>query len=239
MSELGSVEAWEHVRRESKPWGPLTSREPDVTVIIPTIPGREALLERAMMSIRGEDIAFAVCVSADRNGAGPAVARTSAVRNMVTKSPWLAFLDDDDEFKPGHLTKLVRHAEETRAEVVYPWFDINFMGEIHNELDPLLLNGSPAFGQEFDGSGLDVNNFIPVTALVNRHAFEEVGGFPLPMSPEWPHQDCEDWGLWLRLRDEGAVFSHLPERSWIWHWHSRNTSGRPDRAKELYGRGGE
>lgn len=31
------------------------------------------------------------------------------------------------------------------------------------------------------------------------------------------------------LLERGAKFSHLNHRTWTWHWHGANTSGRPDR----------
>jgi len=90
-------------------------------------------------------------------------------------------------------------------------------------------------GQPFDPAALRESNYIPVTALVRATRFVQVGGFPEPNSEDWPHPDCEDWALWLRLLDAGAKFSHLPERTWTWEWHGRNTSGRPDRVERYYG----
>lgn len=232
-------EAWKHIGRESSL---LEGEVPDVLVVIATIHGREALLERALLSIREEEVPFAVIVQKDSGGKGPAEMRNRAVDygiENVGAVQWIAFLDDDDEFDPGHLTRLVRHAEETKAQVVYPWFHLNVGGRIDNSRGDnlLLINGEPAFGHEFDGAALDANNYIPVTALVSTVMFTLVGGFPRPGSEEWPHADCEDWGLWRRLRDYGATFSHLPERTWTWHWHGKNTSGRPDRAASIYGGG--
>src|SRR3546814_8355663 len=65
----------------------------------------------------------------------------------------------------------------------------------------LLVNGKPAFGQPFDAAALDANNYIPVTVLVRTDKFIEVGGFPEVNTEAWPFPDCEDWGLWRRLRD--------------------------------------
>lgn len=216
--------------------------QPDVLVVIPTIPGRDDLLKRAIASIR-EDVARVVVVGTievDLGGLGPAITRTRAVvqtMNAGVHPTWIAFLDDDDEFHPDHLAKLVEHAERTGADVVYPWFELNVGGQIENSKGDnlLLINNKPAFGQPFDGAALNRNNYIPVTALVRTSLFIQVGGFPEPNTEEWPHPDCEDWALWRRLRDAGAVFSHLPERTWTWHWHGKNTSGRPDRAEKIYG----
>ena len=214
--------------------------DPDVLVVIPTIPARADLLKRALASIYEPDVRLAVAIEEDTDGLDPSYCRNRAVTNMTAagmRPTWLAFLDDDDEFHPDHLRKLVAHAEETGADVVYPWFDLNVGGRMDNARGDnlLLINGDPAFGHEFDGEALDRNNYIPVTALVRTSLFIQVGGFPEPGTEAWPNPDCEDWGLWLRLRDAGAKFSHLAERTWTWHWHGKNTSGRPDRAASIYG----
>lgn len=213
---------------------------PDVLVVIPTIPGREDLLKRSVASIREdmEQVVVVGSIEVDTDGKGPSVTRNRAVVRTLeagVRPTWIAFLDDDDEFYPDHLSKCVAHAEETGADVVYPWFDLNVGGRIDNSRDPLLNSGQPAFGAPFSGEALTANNYIPVTALVRTSLFIEVGGFPEPNTEAWPHPDCEDWGLWLRLRDSGAKFSHLPERTWTWRWHGKNTSGRPDRAASIYG----
>src|SRR3546814_19318611 len=78
----------------------------------------------------------------------------------------------------SHIGKMLAHADATGADVVYPWFDLNVGGRIDNSRDPLLMNGAPAFGQEFDPAALQANNFIPVTALVRTSLFVAVCGFP-------------------------------------------------------------
>lgn len=214
--------------------------QPDVLVVIPTFTEREDLLKRAVASIREDmgKVLVAGAIEVDIAGLGPAACRNRAViqsMNAGMNPTWIAFLDDDDEFHPGHLEKLVAHANETGADVVYPWFDLMVNGRLDNERDILRLNGDYVIGQPFDPASLDDHNYIPVTALIRTTSFLAAGGFPEPNSEVWPHPDCEDWGLWLRLRDTGAVFSHLPERTWIWNWHGRNTSGRPDRVERYYG----
>jgi glycosyltransferase involved in cell wall biosynthesis len=205
-----------------------------ITVVIPSIRGREELLQRAVDSIREPDgIEVQVLVQTDLDGEGAAAARNYALEHVDT--PLVAFLDDDDEFKPDHLRKCLSHMIASGSDIVYPWFDINRDGEIRNDLDPLLLNRKPAFGQLFDPDALDRNNFIPVTVLARTDLIRKVGGFPVPGTDDWPYQDCEDWGLWLALRAAGARFSHLPERTWTWNWHGKNTSGRSDQARKIYG----
>lgn len=212
---------------------PLRIEDARVLIVIPTIKGREALLKRAVKSIREDDLLVAGAIETDHEGRGPAYCRNLAVLNSLNagvRPEFIAFLDDDDEFQPGHVGKMLAHAEETGADVVYPWFDLNVGGVIDNSRDPL-----GAFGRPFDPVAIRANNYIPVTALVRTDLFVQVGGFPQPLSEAWPHADCEDWALWQRLLDAGATFSHLAERTWTWHWHGKNTSGRPDRAAEIYG----
>lgn len=209
----------------------------DVLVVTSSLEARTDLRARAVQSIRDERVEFTVAVQIDYDATGPAVARNRAVQlatEFGVESEWLAFLDDDDMFKPGHLTKCIEHARATGADVVYPWFDLIRQGVDRNDWEFLLVDGKYAFGQEFNESALRKNNYIPVTALVRRSLFEQVGGFPRPESPEWPHAASEDWGLWLRLLDAGAKFSHLPERTWVWDHHGKNTSGRPDIAAKMY-----
>lgn len=193
-----------------------------VTVCIPSIAPRGRMLTRAVASVAAQTRpanALAVVIDHDRRGA-------AAVRNetwQMASTEFVAFLDDDDELLPYHLEHLLAVQADTGADVVYPWHRI-IGPDGRTKADLLGAQGVP-----FEPSELDVRNFIPVTLLVRRELLAEVGGFPLPGSPEWPHQDCEDWACWRRLRDAGGKFVHTPEVTWLWHHHGANTSGRGDR----------
>ena len=209
-----------------------------VAVCVPTIPARRELLDRALHSVAaqvvGDDVTLSASVALDDEGLGAAVTRNRAWRDADAE--WVAFLDDDDELRPEHVNACLRHAQETGADLVYPWFNIhNDAGVDISANDPLRapVDGyyaSPyglAFSDDLRRELLTRNNFIPVTVLVRRKLLAAVGGFPVPNTPEWPESCCEDWGLWRRLLEAGARFEHLPMRTWIWYWHGRNTSGRP------------
>jgi glycosyltransferase involved in cell wall biosynthesis len=207
----------------------------DVTVCVPTFPAREHLLHRAVESIRTQSYRpVEVCIASDHDAEGAAPTRNRAWRLADTE--WVAFLDDDDELLPNHIESLRRCADETNADLVYPWFTI--VDNVGNDItrnDPLRIQvgnklvtpfGLP-FGDLHREELLTRNNFIPITVLVRRTLLEEVGGFPTLNSPEWPENCCEDWALWRKLLNVGATFAHVPERTWRWHWHGGNTSGRP------------
>src|SRR3546814_13347968 len=88
---------------------------PDVLVVIPTIPGRDDLLKRAVASIR-EDMGHVVVAGAievDLGGLGPSITRNRAVvqtMNAGVRPQWIAFLDDADEVLPDHPRQLVEPA---------------------------------------------------------------------------------------------------------------------------------
>lgn len=193
-----------------------------VTVCIPSIPGRERLLRRALLSVLGQTRpADAIAVVVDTERAGAAATRNRTIEAAATE--WVAFLDDDDELLPHHLEHLLAEAATSGADIVYPWHHI--IGPDGRQLPDLL----GAQGVAFDPAELDRRNWVPVTLLARRSALVDVGMFPRPGSPEWPHTECEDWGAWRRLRDAGYRFHHTPAVTWLWHHHGRNTSGRPDR----------
>lgn len=181
-----------------------------ITVVIPTIPGREKQLIRALASVDAQTMRPAtVLIEADVNREGPAAVRNRMLAKVTTE--WVAFLDDDDELYPDHLRRLIRYARLSGLDVAYPGWD----GD-----DPTGM-----FGLPFDPVLLAERNYIPVTALARTEMVRAAGGFQ-------PHPDaggdpCEDWGLWLAMLDLGAKFGHLPVRTW--RWNPGGTRGRPDR----------
>lgn len=188
-----------------------------VTAVIPAVPPRVAdgKLERAVRSVLAQTRPVdAISVSVDHARRGAAANRTRAVSGVGTE--WIALLDDDDEWNPDHVQRLKEHADETGADVIYPWFNVS------GGFDPWPgIEGAP-----FSAERLRQFNYIPITVLVRTELLWTVGGFR-PKGP--PENPCDDWGTWERLVEAGAVFSHLPWRTWTWHWHPGNTSGRSDR----------
>lgn len=191
---------------------------PGVTAVIPSIPPRTAThLPRALASVMRQTRAVdAVSVHVDHDRLGSAVNRTRALEQVRTE--WSALLDDDDEWLPDHVALLWRHAQETQADLVYPWFTVpgGFDPWPHRE------------GQPFDREALRSENYIPITVLVRTELLLDAGGFT-SKDPTNPDTLTDDWGTWERLLDAGARFEHLSRRTWVWHWHGANTSGMPNR----------
>lgn len=180
-----------------------------ITVITPTILGRERQLERAGQSVLEQTLPASWLIQHDTHRDGPAVVRNRMLAEVETE--WVAFLDDDDELYPDHLKLCARMATLQSLDVVYPGYDC--------DSDPV-----NCFGIPFDASLLKRRNFIPVTTLCRTEKVVDAGGFR--NHPDEHGNPCEDWGLWLSMLDRGAKFGHLPVKTW--RWNLGGTKGRPD-----------
>jgi glycosyltransferase involved in cell wall biosynthesis len=185
-----------------------------ITVVVPTIAPRIALLDRALRSVEAQKLrADAVIVVEDRERVGAAATRNRALADVRTE--FVAFLDDDDELYPDHLLRLARYVRLSGVDVAYSGYDVEGGDDPVN-----------CFGIPFDASLLRRRNFVPVTVLARTELVRKAGGFQ--NRPDENGDPCEDWGLWLSMLDNGAKFGHLPVKTWRWHLGD-TTKGRPDR----------
>lgn len=208
------------------------SADSDITVIVPTISGREHLLIRAITSAQRQTRPpREIIIVNDMDRRGAALARNCGV--ALADTEWIAWLDDDDQLLPEHLQVLHRGAEWSGADLVYSY--PRFIGGP----DPLACpdeTGSTivrpidvAWNAHAERHLREVGNFIPVTYLVRTGLTKAVDGMPESFSDEWP-KDCEDHGFLVRLLDAGARFFHVATVTWIYNFHSANTGGRGLRA---------
>lgn len=202
--------------------------QPVVTLLTPSLPGREDMLARVGDSVRAQTVPCLHLWQVDALREGPAPVRNALLGKVGTE--FVGFVDDDDLLDPPHVELCVAALRESGACVAYPWFRFVHprgwwpRGEF---LQIQRGDGSKvhAFGQPFDGVALEHNNFIPITVVARTACLRKVGGMPLPGSPEWPHETCEDWGLWRRLVAAGHRFVHVSEVTWEYRVHGGNTSG--------------
>lgn len=210
---------------------------PKIAVITPSIPTRKHLLERARRTINAQTLpAWEQCVAYDYKHEGAAVTRQRALE-MVQDSDWVAPLDDDDEFMPFHLEALYQHAIQTGADYVYSWYEMVRLGKrlgdtYFKRADGTLTDG--AFPPGHFLNPFDPNDPVEttVTILIKRELLDSVGGYEALHRPEAYAAGAstgEDRNLTLRCVQAGANIQHLVRRTWFWHHHGLNTSGRPDR----------
>jgi glycosyltransferase involved in cell wall biosynthesis len=189
-----------------------------ITVVIPSIPPRTTLLNRALASVKAQTaLPYEVVVEVDHHRTGAAATRHRGLERVTT--PWVAFLDDDDEFLPNHLNDLWTTVLKTGADMVYSWYRV--------------VGGSDPRPQEKD-LPWDAENprQTTITTLVKTGLALEVGGF-LPdgeddlVSPD-RHYAGEDWRFTERINRAGVIYHHCSV-TWLWHHHGANTSGLPRR----------
>jgi len=144
----------------------------DLTVITPTVPGRERLLAECVASVEEAGLNHRVAVDWAREG--PAAVRNRLVETVSTE--WVVFLDDDDLLYPNYDATVAPHFAS--SDLVYTGWDLEGAEDPQPmPLDPFLLWW---------------RNTIPVTACVRTEVFRAVGGFPTD------HQ-LEDHGLWKAI----------------------------------------
>jgi len=186
-----------------------------VTVCIPTIPPRAAVLARALDSVYAQTSPVeAIAVSYDLEKLGAWHNRNRAM-NMA-QTDFIAFLDDDDEFYPHHIARLCEVQRETNADVVIPWYDVA------GGSDPVPMHR----GRQPDKDNM--HSFC-ITCLVRREALGD-----LQFRCREEAGVGEDYDFWIRLAKSGAKMVAIEEATWKWnHWGdpqgNGNTSGRADR----------
>jgi glycosyltransferase involved in cell wall biosynthesis len=134
-------------------------------------------------------------VRASQPHAGQAAARNHGIR--MSNSPYVAFLDADDEWLPE---KLERQIEILRRDpqVGLIYSDCSTSGTGPDAGSHFARVGTPPGGRVFERF-LDSCNVFTPTAVVRRQCLEDVGMFneSLPV--------CEDFNLWLRIAAKWKV----------------------------------
>jgi len=195
-----------------------------IAVVIPTIPGRELLLARAVDSVLAQHRApDQLVIEADPDRTGAAATRNRALARV--ECDLIAWLDDDDELLRNHLgalehalgdydlvysTPRATGAEPTavtyRGRMVKPW-------------------GVP-FGAEQARHLRERGSFIPITFMCRTSMARKAGGFPEGRTlPDGRYQG-EDELFLVAMLDAGARFTHLNVQTWVWNVWDGHTAGK-------------
>lgn len=195
----------------------------DITVITPTIPGRNTQLIRAMESVRGQTIKPDAHIIVNRT-----VDLSKNVRQRISESrnqgiqaahtSFCAFLDDDNAWLPEHLECLLRTLNAV------PGTDVAYSPCVPVDLG----NGIESVFNGFDVNNIDNlikvqkqrnqidTNCVVSTYLLRRYPFEEYWkGSPARCSR---HGTCisEDHDLFTCLIEMGAKFTWCPTATWMY-----------------------
>jgi glycosyltransferase involved in cell wall biosynthesis len=175
--------------------GPSAGQRPRVACVIPTH-RRDEMLARALESVCGQTRPPGTVVVVDDtasaatadvvagwqaagnvryvDGSGLASKGASASRNLGARtcdSELLAFLDDDDRWRPGFLDACVAELVSSGADLVIAWGSLEVGGQLVRRswaARPNLTAGECVARNP----GMTGSNFV-----VRREAFEAIGGF--------------------------------------------------------------
>jgi glycosyltransferase involved in cell wall biosynthesis len=199
----------------------------DVTVLIP-VRNRAERLRRALASVAAQTLTPAGVLVVDdasddadvgrvARAAGARVLRlehqhgAARARNaglLEVATPWVAFLDSDDEWLPGHLEALVAHADG-RVLVGAPAWRLP-AGRIvgHAGRRPLVLTPARLL--------VPSNPVTTSAVMVRRDAALAAGGFS-------SRTHAEDLELWVNLLEHGGGVV-LPGPTALYHEHEGQAS---------------
>lgn len=201
-----------------------------VAVVIPTIPGREDLLHRAVSSVHAQRRRpDQIVVERDSERTGASAARTRALARVTTDV--IAWLDDDDTLKPNHLIACMRVMEQSpdRPGLVYPRpvmvGGADPTAVTHQGVFPVSPWGL-RFTPEHAAHIRHLGSFIPMTHLVRTDLVRTIGGFRPGYTVDGGRYRGEDEDYLIRLLDAGTKIEHLDAKTWYWHVHSAHTAGR-------------
>lgn len=117
---------------------------------------------------------------------------------LKSAGKYIAFLDDDNTWRPDHLQVLLKAIErDPKVDVVYGdrWLT-DLAGKIPSRLGMM---------SDFSFQVLLQRNFIDTSdVLVRRAALFDVGGF------DERYTKYVDWNLWIRMAKAGKQFLHVP-----------------------------
>lgn len=192
-----------------------------VTVITPTIPGREVLLMECLESVYRQSVevkahlVFAQSCTEEL----PSPVHCALMQNRLLWSvttEWTMRLADDDLLLPEHIATLMPYFDEA-ADVIYTWDASGNRPKWNaNVLSQAQLVA--AFGQTswIDGSAVAIR-----TRLLKGH-----GGWPTRVIGTPPFHGffegypstvtCEDHACFMNLARHGARFLCVPQETWLY-----------------------
>ena len=180
----------------------------EVSIVIPTY-NRKDLAQRAIRSVIAQvGASFEVIVVDDGStdgtfealakafpsvrmlrteNKGPAAARNRGIE--IAEAPWIAFLDSDDEWKPGKL-KAQLDFFKVRPEIQIAQTEETWIRN-GKRVNPMKKHAKHA-GWIFEAC-LPLCIVSPSAVMIHRNLFEAIGTFDESLPA------CEDYDLWLRM----------------------------------------
>jgi len=170
------------------------------TLVTATLPSRSKLLAEMLQSVSEQTVAPACHVVMRDDGRGFVETVNRAV--SLVDTDYFCLVDDDDLLLPNHVETLANAITPT-TEILWTWTDVQ--GRAWNP------------NQGYEPGKLQRENYIPSNMLMKTQLWRELGGYR--KEPRHP-----DWDMLQRCESAGADFYNVPEVTWVYRFHGKNTS---------------
>ncbi|GAA5118434.1 glycosyltransferase [Luteolibacter yonseiensis] len=162
----------------------------------------------------------------EQNG-GVSKARNTAI--AAAKGEWVAFLDPDDYWLPGHLQAAVE-VFKSKPETAVVSCEVEAFTEDEKGVEIVRWRIPPWKIKSFPAS-LVYHNFIqPSAAVVRKDFLDRISGFDT--TPEIQH--IEDYDLWIRLAQLEAGFELLQTATCRYRKHPQAATSDPEKMRRLH-----
>ncbi len=194
----------------------MEKRNPDISVVIPCFNTPVEFIKEAIESVKAnkEEISYEIIIVDDgstdeatlqflkqinnesinvifQTNKGPAVARNTGVQN--SRSNYIFFLDSDDKLNTSNVYKAFQILKnDANTGVVYS--NATLFGD---------ASRNNFISKPFDITELLINNYIPMCSLINKSAWEDVGGLDEALI------QYEDWEFWIHIYKAGWKFEFI------------------------------
>mgnify|MGYP000896332399 CR=1 FL=1 len=188
----------------------------DVTVVLPIHGERltNGMGEKAIKSVLTQEMPpNALIIEVDKERLGAAEVRHRGLMKVTTE--FVAFLDSDDSFYPNHLKALSEAIEAEDADFAFS--------------HPIAWGAPSPFEADF-GKPWDNDNprHTTVVTMVRTSIAQQVGFLKYNRRYGGEYVvSHEDWEFMMGCREAGAKIIHVPEKTWFWNLHGRNSAGVP------------
>lgn len=157
------------------------------------------------------------------SNSGAPTARNKGIHE--SSQPWIALVDDDDEWLPEKLAeqkKLITQSTDEQLGLVYTWTEAQGVGEQASYTSSISVKGDAI-------KALLTTNFImSASVMVKRKALIEAGCFDIELP------SCQDWDMWIRICLAGYHIDVVEKILTIYHRHGGESIGLSPKAKLGY-----
>jgi glycosyltransferase involved in cell wall biosynthesis len=161
-------------------------------------------------------------IQCQRNERNLGAHNTINIGLSLATGDWLSIINSDDAYHPERISRLLRHTEQTKSDLVFSGLSFLYGGQAPPWSDRLTMKRimeaqENAWRYPSIRDALFAFNFCATTGnmMFSRRVFESLGGF-------WDLKYCHDWDYILRAAEDFQI-GFLPEKLYQYRLHGGNS----------------